>query len=56
MNCRFPHEGSRATEIIGSRDAFERERYNESDLGVTELISLKVKIGFSTQSVNEKSD
>lgn len=38
------------------RDAFGRREDDGSNLRVTEFVSLKIKVGFSTQSVNEKSD
>jgi len=53
MNYRFPREGNRATVMTELRNTFKRGD-DRSNLGVTKLISLKIKVGFSTQSVNEK--
>ena len=55
MSYCFPREGSRATAVLLVSGALERRGYSGSDLGVTELISFKVEVGFSTQSMNEKS-
>jgi len=38
------------------RDAFNRREDDGSNLGVTKFVSLKIKVGFSTQSVDKKSD
>lgn len=39
-----------------SADIFKKKGDSGSNLRVTKLISLKVKVGLSTQSVNEKPD
>jgi len=39
-----------------SRDAFKKRGDYGSNLWVAKFIALKVKVGFSTQSVNEESD
>ena len=55
MNRCSPREGNRATAVLSVRGALKRREDNGSDLWVTKFVSFKVEVGFSTQSVNEKS-